>query len=122
MPYYKKKTYKKGYNKQSTTYTPCPDTYAYHDIDEHKYEILGQIAYWHVEDYRYVIPNNNVKPGEINIVMPDVYNGNTIKIHDTEYIVNNTEQFVNEFGVAMNPNDCNNFKYDTVKVESIPFY
>lgn len=122
MPYYKKKTYKKSYNKQPTTYTLCPDTYAYHDIDEHKYEILGQIAYWHVEDYRYVIPNNNVKPGEINIVMPDVCNGNTIKIYDTEYIVNNTEQFVNEFGVAMNPNDCNNFKYDTVKVESIPFY
>ena len=48
--------------------------------------------------------------------------GQYVKIYDTEYIVNNAEQFVNEFGVAMNPNDCNNFKYDTVKVESIPFY
>ena len=99
-----------------------PWYYAYHDIDANKEQILGQIAYWHVEDYRYVIPNNNVKPGEINIVMPDVYNGNAIKIYNTEYIVNNTEQFVNEFGVAMNPNDCNKFKYDIVKVESIPFY
>lgn len=99
-----------------------PSYYAYHDIDMHKDEIIGQIKYWHVENMKYVIPNNNVKCGEINIVMPDVYNGNTIKIYDTEYIVNNTEQFVNEFGVAMNPNDCNNFKYDTVKVESIPFY
>lgn len=116
----RKKTYKKKTWSQPASNQPR--YFAYHDIDEHKYEILGQIAYWYVEDYRYVIPNNNVKPGEVNIVMPDVYNGNTIKIYDTEYIVNNTEQFVNEFGVAMNPNDCNNFKYDTVKVESIPFY
>ena len=121
MMQYSRKTYNKKkyipYSKSNETYT-----YAFHDIDEHKYEILGQIAYWHVEDYRYVIPNNNIKPGEINIVMPDVCNGNTIKIYNTEYIVNNMEQFVNEFGVAMNPNDCNNFKYNTVKVESIPFY
>ena len=114
---YNKKKYTPYYSKSNETHY-----YAFHDIDEHKYEILGQIAYWHVEDYRYVIPNNNVKPGEVNIIMPDVCNGNTIKIYDTEYIVNNAEQFVNEFGVAMNPNDCNNFKYDTVKVESIPFY
>ena len=119
MAYFKKKAYKKPYK---PTYNSGPSTFAYHDIDANKEQILGQIAYWHVEDYRYVIPNNNVKPGEINIVMPDVYNGNAIKIYNTEYIVNNTEQFVNEFGVAMNPNDCNKFKYDIVKVESIPFY
>lgn len=91
-----------------------PSYYAYHDIDMHKDEIIGQMKYWHVENMKYVIPNNNVKHGEINI--PN-YKNKKIFILDKEFTVNNTENYVNEFGIAMNPDDCNDFKYSIVEVK-----
>lgn len=91
-----------------------PSYYAHHDIDMHKDEIIGQMKYWHVENMKYVIPNNNVKRGEINILN---YKNKKIFILDKEFTVNNTENYVNEFGIAMNPDDCNDFKYSIVEVK-----
>ena len=114
MPYYKKKTYKKTYNKQPAAFTPCPDTYAYHDIDANKQYILNSIKYWHVENYKYIIPNSNVKSGEVNY---PGFDKPKIFINGKEYKINNSEQFVNEFGIAMNPDDCNEFKYSICEVK-----
>ena len=109
MPYYKKKktSYKPNYNQNNNSY------FMFHDIDANKEAILGQVKYWHLENYRYIIPNNNVKPGEINIMN---YNKPKIFINGKEFKVNNSEQFVNEFGIAMNPIDCQEFKYSSVSV------
>lgn len=109
MPYYKKKktTYKPSYNKG-------PDTFAYHDIDANKEVILGQIKYWHVENFKYIIPSNNIKKGEVNY---PGFDKPKIFINGKEYKINNSEQFVNEFGIAMNPEDCNEFKYSICEVK-----
>lgn len=111
MPYYKKKTYKKPYK---PTYNSGPDTFAYHDIDANKEQILSQVKYWHLENYRYIIPNNNIKPGEVNY---PGFDKTKIFINGKEFKVNNSEQFVNEFGIAMNPQDCNEFKYSIAEVK-----
>ena len=111
MPTKYKKTYKKSYK---PSYSSGPDTYAYHDIDEHQEQIKGQIAYWHLENYRYIIPNPKVNPGEVNIIN---YDKPKIFINGKEFIVNNSEQYVNEFGIAMNPDDCQEFKYSIAEVK-----
>lgn len=111
MGYYKKKTSYKSYK---PTYNKGPETYAYHDIDANKDQILSQVKYWHVENFRYIIPNANVKHGEVNIIN---YNKPKIFINGKEFIVNNSEQYVNEFGIAMNPDDCQEFKYSIAEVK-----
>ena len=111
MAYFKKKAYKKPYK---PSYNSGPSTFAYHDIDANKDQILGQIAYWHVENFKYIIPNSNVKSGEVNY---PGFNKPKIFINGKEYKINNTEQYVNEFGIAMNPDDCNEFKYSIAEVK-----
>ena len=101
------KKWKPPYQKKQDNY------YAYHDIDEHKNQILSQIKYWHVENMKYVIPNINIKPGEVNFPFCDKIK---IIIANREFVVNNTENYVNEFGIAMNPIDCQEFKYDIMEV------
>ncbi len=98
------------YNK--STYS---DTYAYHDIDAHKDNIISNIKRNGLSDYKYVLvqKNNNLKPNEI--CAPGYMNGERIKllkapgINDinisSEYIVNNTELLCNEFGVVIK--NCN---------------
>lgn len=102
-----KKPYKPSYNSGSSTF-------AYHDIDANKEAILGQIKYWHVENFKYIIPSNNVKKGEVNY---PGFDKPKIFINGKEYKINNSEQFVNEFGIAMNPDDCNEFKYSICEVK-----
>lgn len=113
MMQYSRKTYNKKkyvpYSKSNETYT-----YAFHDIDDHKDEILGQVHYWHLENYKYIIPNNNLKQGEVNY---PGFDKDKIFVNGKEYKINNKEQYVNEFGIAMNPIDCNEFKYSIVEVK-----
>lgn len=90
--------------------------YAYQDIDIHKDWILSQIKYWHMENYRYVIPNNNLKDSEVNL--PGYKDGLKIFVNDVKFTVNNKESTVNEFGIAMNNKMCKNIKYDIVEVKS----
>ena len=91
------------------------DYYAYHDIDAHFNQILNQIKYWHVERYRYVIPNNNLKDYEVNLI--DYKDGSKIFIDNVEFTVNNKDSTVNIFGIAMNNNMCKNIKYNIVEVK-----
>ena len=103
------KKWKPPYQKKQDSY------YAYHDIDEHKNQILSQIKYWHMENYRYVILNDNLKDSEVNL--PGYKDGSKIFVNDTGFIVNNKESTVNEFGIAMNNKMCKNIKYDIVEVK-----
>ena len=90
------------------------DVTAYLDIDEHKEEILKQIKENNLENYKYIIPNEKMKIGEVNY--PGI-NKSVVVINNKEYKVNNSEQYVNEFGIAMNPNDCAEFKYSIIEIK-----
>ena len=90
------------------------DVTAYLDIDEHKEEILKQIKENNLENYKYIIPNEKIKKGEINYPR---CSKSKIVIENKEYIVNNSEQYVNEFGIAMNPSDCAEFKYSIIEIK-----
>lgn len=89
------------------------DVTAYLDIDEHKEEILKQIKENNLENYKYIIPNEKMKKGEVNY--PGI-NKSVVVINNKEYKVNNSEQYVNEFGVAMNPDDCAEIKYSIMEI------
>lgn len=90
------------------------DVTAYLDIGEHKEEILKQIKENNVENYKYIIPNEKMKKGEVNY--PGI-NKSVVVINNKEYRVNNSEQYVNEFGVTMNPDDCAEFKYSIIEIK-----
>lgn len=89
------------------------DVTAYLDIDEHKEEILKQIKENNLENYKYIIPNEKMKKGEVNY---SGINKSVVVINNKKYKVNNSEQYVNEFGVAMNPSDCAEFKYSIIEI------
>lgn len=125
----KKTTTKKSTTKRTTTkskytksYKPISsvlsnidsDLTAYLDIDEHKEDILKQIKENNLENYKYIIPNEKMKKGEVNY--PRI-NKLVVVINNKEYKVNNLEQYVNEFGVAMNPDDCTEFKYSIIEIK-----
>ena len=111
MGYKKKRKKHQIYNPQYS-YKPKQDfstVYAYHDIDEHYYEIKKNLAYSGLENpeaYRFVMVSNDVKDGEINA--PGYPDGARVSLHNEvfnltseNFIVNNKESKVNDFGVAI---------------------
>ena len=123
---YKKRNYpKKQYNnpyKNETTY------YAYHDIFEHKDEIIHEQRVNDLRMFKYVISNESIKIGRVNA--PGYPDGSRISIYKVpgcgsidgvSMIVDNSENVVNEFAIAMHPQDVKlcgyDWSYDIVQVE-----
>ena len=112
---YSRKTYNKKkyipYSKSNETYT-----YAFHDIDMHKEEIMENMHCFDLDNYFYCICNPDIKPNEINA--PEFEDGRKIFLtngyHSEILIVNNSEKYVSPFAVAVNP--IHNFNWEVVQV------
>ena len=100
-------------------------------IDTPEEEIRSNIRHNNLRDYKYVIPNNNVKRGTVNA--PGYPDGRRLMIFTNNNVtyfggltieIDNKENYVNDFAIALNPQDCKiegfniNLSYDIVTVET----
>lgn len=128
--YYKGK-YGSNKNKQFNGYPSqnnAPSYYAFHDIDMHKDEIDYNIRHNQLGNYKFVMSNPSVKIGRVNA--PGYPDGKRLRIYKVPgcgpidgvtMIIDNSENFVNEYGICLNPEDVKtcgyDWSYDTVQVE-----
>ena len=118
-----------AYKKRYTPYQAYKESvkyYAYHDIDMHKDEILQNREKAGISNMKYVIPSKEIGKNEISVT--GFKNGSKVNIKDINgnnltLVVNNKENIVNEFGVAINPlsykDNEHNFNYDIVEVAAL---
>lgn len=122
--------YKKPYKPSSYTYDrPQMGTYAYHDIDENHDWIKRGIDMAELQNYRYIVINDDIKEGEINA--PGFKDGTKLLVIrfplesyrqiETAFVVNNKEALVSDFGCAINAEMCKklgvDLNFDTVYLQ-----
>ena len=131
MPYYNKskKSKSKWVSYNNYYNNPYENAYAYHDIDMHHDEIAWEIEKNGLSNLRYVMTRYELKHHEINA--PGFKHKSKVKIisvfgddeKEIELTVNNSEDYVNEFAVAISPylqyQLGYDFQYNTVRVENI---
>lgn len=118
-----RKPYNNYYNKQETEYN-----YVYHDIEMHIDEIERNIIYAGLQNYKFIMSCKDIKKGFVNA--PGYEDGEDLKIFITngdnpikilELTIDNSEELVSEFGIAVNPEDIKesgyDLNYDIVSVE-----
>jgi len=122
--------YKKPY-KHYNNYNQQMGTYAYHDIDQNHDWIKRGIDMAGLQNTRYIMLNDNVNEGEINA--PGFADGTKLLIIrfplesyrqiNAEFIVNNKEQLVSDFGCAINSDMCKrlglDLNFDTVYLQEV---